>query len=119
MQINPLSTQINFGHNFNTINILEVTTQRVLGNNGLEGSKDIISKLYGNGIQKIGIGNRGYKYYAEILGQKITEKYPEIKQATDEINKIINEDPFIKKQALQQKIHPILKKLGSSFDITI
>lgn len=119
MRTNSITPNLYFGKKFDTINVLEVTTQRILGNNGLEGSKKIIKALSEDCNKNIGIGNRGYKYYAEILGRKIIEKYPEIRKATDEINAILEKEPYIKKQKLQQKIQPILKQLNTEIDITI
>lgn len=42
-----------------------------------------------------------------------------IKKATDEINSIIEKNPYIKKEALNARTRPIIEKLGKEVDITI
>lgn len=119
MKINNTPERIYFGKKFDTVKVLEVTTQRVIGNDGLNGLKEMLSALYDNKGKPVGVGNRGYKYYAKLLGEQITKKYPDIKIATDEINNILEKEPYIKKENLQKKIQPILDKIGSTVDITI
>lgn len=109
--------QPHFGMKFETAKVLEVTTQRVFSSDGLSGSKEVISALTDN-LPKA-IGNRGFKYYASAVGKRITQKYPEIKKATDEINSIIEKNPYIKKEILNTRIQPIIEKLGKEVDITI
>ena len=54
-----------------------------------------------------------------IIGEKITQKYPQIKRATEEIKKIIKENPNISKSELYNKSKPIINSLGNEIDITI
>ena len=117
LSCNNSSNNIIFGHKFKTVNVLEVTTQRIIESNGIEGPKNVILKLYDKPFK--GTGHRGFRYMAENLGAKITEKYPEIRQATEAINEIIKENPNITKQELSSAAKPIIKQIGEEIDITI
>lgn len=118
MNINNNHGKINFGHKFETYKVLEVTTQKILKSEALAGPKEVISILSEKDISK-GIGNRGYKHLAMIIGEKITQKYPQIKRTTEEIKKIIKENPKISKSELYNKSQLIINSLGNEIDITI
>ena len=115
MNINNNHGKINFGHKFETYKVLEVTTQKILKSEALAGPKEVISILSEKDTSK-GIGNRGYKHLAMIIGEKITQKYPQIKRATEEI---IKENPNISKSELYNKSQLIINSLGNEIDITI
>ncbi len=109
------NNNIYFGEKFETGKILEVTTQKIFYSEGFSGPKEVITKLHG----KTAIGNRGYKYLAEIIGKKITDKYPEIKKATNQIKEIIKNNPNIAPKDLRNKTKPILEELEKEIDIVI
>lgn len=109
------NNNIQFGRKFETGKILEITTQKIFYSNDFSGPRDVIKILHG----KQAIGNRGYKFLAEEIGKKITDKYPKIKEATNLINEIIKNNPDISKQNLKEKTKPILAKLDKEIDISI
>lgn len=102
---------ISFKANFRTADVLGVTTQKVLYPDGMEGVKRVINTLNDRPV----IGNRGYKHIAGIIGKKITDKYPGIKAATEEINNALNNEPKNTASVLNEIIH----KLGAEIDIII
>lgn len=110
--INP-----NFKAKLDTASVLEVTSLKIFKNEGINGFKYVIEKL--EPINKKAIGWRGYAFYAKQLREKIINKYPEIKEATDEILEITEKFPNIKKQRLQERIQPIIERLGETVDIEI
>ncbi len=107
----------NFNARIKTASILETTTGKAFENNGIEGMKEVFLAL--NKKPMKAPGSRGYRYYAKELGNKIIEKYPQIKEATEEINSIINKNPHIKKQDLRTKVKPYIDKLGKEIDIEV
>jgi hypothetical protein len=119
MRIQQINTYNNtsFGVRIKTANILEATTMRIFYNDGIEGFKDVIEKL--DTSNRKATGCRGYKYYANILGNKVQEKYPEIEKATKRIQEILEENPQIKKADLYKKIKPIINEIGESIDVTL
>ncbi len=106
-----------FGIKLNTASVLETTTLKIFKNDGIAGFKEVTQALSPNKIKAV--GNRGYKYYAQLYGEKIITKYPEIAEATEQIKKIATENPHITKAELYLKIQPIINKLGDEIDITI
>jgi hypothetical protein len=115
--INNTKTNVNFGIKVKTANVLEATTMKIIYNDGIDGLKDIV-KTFDTSTKK-NIGWRGYKYYAQNIGQQITEKYPEIAKATEEIKEILKQNPEIKKKDLSNATKPIIDRLGETIDITL
>lgn len=111
MQYNPA-----FGIKLNTKDVLEVTTLKILNNNGLNGVRDVILKL--NPKSENRIGNKGFKGQAQIIGAKIMQKYPQIKLATEKINSHYTSD-FKKSKHFQEMYKNILDTLGNEIDIVI
>lgn len=109
------SNPIKFGAKFETGKVLEVTTQKIFYSKGFEGPTEVIKTLNG----KHPVGNRGYKYMACKIGEKIMSKYPKIKEATDEIKTIFENNPEMNRNEMTQKIKPILDRFDKVIDITI
>lgn len=107
----------NFGVKLNTGKVLETTTLKIFQSVGMDGCRDVIKALNDRPIKATGC--RGYRYYAEKIGKQITEKYPAIKAATEEIKSIVARQPDIKKSELNEKIRPIIERLGAETDITL
>ena len=116
MRVQNNST-INFKTKLKTAAVLETTSKKIFYYEGTEGWRQVITAF--NDTPKKGIGSRGYRYYADIIGTKIMDKYPKIKEATDKIKKIIDEKPDIKKNELNNKIRPIIDELGDEIDINL
>jgi hypothetical protein len=116
--INNSNTNINFGIKVKTADVLEATSMRIIYNDGIEGLKNIV-KTFDTNTTKKNVGWRGYKYYAQNIGQRITEKYPEIAKATEEIKEILQKNPEINKKDLSKAVNPIIEKLGDTIDITL
>ena len=53
------------------------------------------------------------------IGEKITSKYPKIKEATDEIKKIFDNNPEMSREQMAQKLKPVLDRFDKEIDITI
>lgn len=113
------NSNINFGIKLETGKVLEVTSLKIFRSEGIEGAKEIVNILNGKPTNYSCYGHKGFKYQAVQLGEKIMQKYPEIKTATHEILAITNENPNISKQELNKKIQPIINKIGNEIDITI
>ena len=96
---------------------LHIRILAVFKNEGVEGFKKVINAL--EPLNKKATGHRGYAYHAKNIGNKILEKYPEIKKATEEILEITNNFPNIKKQNLYNRVLPIIDRLGETVDITL
>lgn len=114
---NNYDSSPNFGVKLDTGKVLETTTLKIFQSVGMDGCRDVIKALSDEPIKATGV--KGYRYYAQKIGKKITEKYPAIKAATEEINDIVSKQPDIKKNELGKKICPIIAKLGSEIDITL
>ena len=76
----------NFNAKLNTAEVLETTSQKIFYSDGTNGLKKVIFALNDKPFKATGA--KGYRYYAKILGDKIMNKYPQIKEATDNIHKI-------------------------------
>ena len=111
------TSTINFKAKLDTNAVLETTTQKIFHYDGTEGWKQVITAL--NDRPSKGIGSRGYRYHAKIIGEKIINKYPKIKEATDKIHKLIADNPEIKKKELNEKIKPIVEEIGREIDIIL
>ena len=107
----------NFKAKIDTASVFEVTCMKIFKNEGIEGFKKVVNALRSEPIKAT--GHRGYAYHARITGDKIKNKYPEIAKASDEITKIINQNPDIKKKDLYEKISPIINRFGETLDIIL
>ncbi len=108
---------VNFGIKLETAKVLEVTSQKIFASDGLNGVREVIQALSKEPIKAT--GNKGYRYFAIQTGNAIIEKYPQIAEATAEINKITAQNPYITKTELNQKVRPLIDKIGKEIDITI
>lgn len=106
-----------FGVKISTPSVFEVTSMKIFHNDGVEGFKEVTNALLDKPIKATGA--KGYKYYADMFGKQILAKYPEIAKATEEIKKVVAQNPFIPKRELEQRINPIINKFGSTVDITL
>ena len=108
---------VNFGIKLETAKVLEVTSQRIFESDGIEGVRDVIKALSNEPIKAT--GSKGYRYFAIKTGREIITKYSQIAEATEEINRIAARNPYITKSELNQKIRPLIDKIGNEIDITI
>ncbi len=108
---------VNFGIKLETAKVLEVTSQKIFASDGLNGVSEVIQALSKEPIKAT--GKKGYRYFAIQTGNAIIEKYPQIAEATAEINKITAQNPYITKTELNQKVRPLIDKIGKEIDITI
>lgn len=115
MHLYNTNPQLHFGTKLETAKVLEVTSQKIFQSNGIEGCREVIIALNG----KPAVGSNGYRKHAIEIGKKITEKYPEIAEATEEINRIIMANPYIRKNELNEQVQPIIAKIGQEIDIII
>jgi len=114
---NKITNTPYFGIKLNTASVLETTSQRIFYNTGTDGFKEVIFALNDKPFKAT--GSKGYVYFAKVIGKQITDKYPEIAEATKKILKIYEENPDVKKAEVAKKIQPIIDKLGQTVDITI
>ena len=114
---NNHNNSLNFGVRLDTGKVLETTSLKIFQSVGTDGYRDVIKALNDKPVKAT--GSKGYRYFAEKIGKQITEKYPEIKSATDEIKALVAAQPDIKKSELNEKIRPIIDKLGAEIDITL
>ena len=112
-------SKINFGAKLNTIGVLESTTGRIIGDNGIEGLRSIILAFPDAHIDKNVIKYKGFRFRAMEIGKLIKTKYPDIARATDRINSIVDNNPAITKFELQKEIQPIIEDLGRELDIVL
>ncbi len=117
METRKINGSVNFGTKLDTYKVLEVTSQKILQSNGTDGIRDVINALNAKPVKAVGC--RGYKYYADIIGKKILEKYPDIAEVSNKINEIAARNPDISKNDLREKVRPLIDKLGQVVDITI
>lgn len=108
-----------FGIKLNTGAVLEVTSLKIFQSEGIQGAREVINAINGKPADFSCYGHKGFKHQAKIIGEKIMNKYPEIKSATNEINTLLAQNPNIKKQELNSLLQPLIKKLGSEIDITV
>lgn len=115
MKINTHATNPYFGIKIKTQSVLEATSMKIFHNTGADGLKEVYFALEGTKFP----GHVGYKGHAEILGQKIINKYPEIKKATQEILEISEKYPLLNKIEFEKRIQHIVNRFGDTIDITI
>lgn len=119
MKINSID-KTSFEKNIKTDKILEAAVVKNITSEGIDGFKYLVNEL--NPLQKQGklaVGNKGYRHYAEEIGKKITEKYPQIAEAANSIKEFLKINPKAKKEELREFIKPIIKALGEEVDIVI
>lgn len=119
MNINNKPNNICFGVKLDTGSVLEVTSLRIFQNEGLKGAQTVVNALYEKPANFKSYGHKGFKHYAQLVGEEIMEKYPKLKAATEEILNITDKNPNIKKAELNEKIQPIINRLGKEIDITL
>ena len=117
MKINNNCPALNFGVKLKTTSVLETTSLKIFASEGTNGYKEVILALYDKPFKAA--GSRGYRYYAEIIGKKIIDKYPQIKKATENIHQILKTEPNINKKDLNLRIQPIVDELGHEIDIIL
>lgn len=113
MQIN--SSQPNFCHKIKTINILEATSQKIIESDGIHELRYIIDTF----TPIKATGWRGYRYFLKNIGDRIIEKYPEIGNATQDIQAFIRKNPNVKKCELRQYCQKHIDELGETIDIVL
>ena len=115
MKIQPLQNtnpNTSFGAKISTPSVFEVTSMKIFHNDGVEGFKEVTKALLDKPIKATGA--KGYKYYANLFGKQIMEKYPEIAKKN-----IVAQNPLISKLELEHRINPIIKKFGPTIDINL
>lgn len=117
MKINNYDNRTNFGIKLKTVHVLETTSGVIFDSVGTDGFKAVITAL--DSKPRKGIGNRGYRYYAQMYGEQICAKYPKIAEVSAKIREIKASNPMISKQDLIDKIKPDMDKLGSQIDINL
>ncbi len=110
------TNNINFGTKVNTMHVIELTTLKMFEPRGFTGMTDTMKKLYD--VPKA-TGRKGYKYYAKLVGDKILEKYPEIKDITNTVNNLIKQNPDMSPKELHNKVCSLISKIGEEIDIVI
>lgn len=112
-----IQNNVSFGTKFRTVNILETTTLRCIESDSVADLKPVIDNLWPKKIKSTGW--RGYRYFLSEIGKQITDKYPEIAEATENMKNFITHNPNAKKIDLQQHSKSIIKTLGDEIDITL
>lgn len=110
-------TNLPFCANYRTAKILEMCTLKYSESESISELRPIMNDLMEKPVKFV--GNRGYRYYINNIAEKIKAKYPEIKQASDEILEFANKNPKAKRPEFKEFVAPIIKKLGEEIDITI
>lgn len=109
------NTSPSFGIKTDTVKILETTTLKMIQSETVTDLKPIVDTFWKTPLKAA--GNRGYRYYLQHIGKEITDKYPEIADATENILQFLKNNPS--KQKLQEFVEPIVEKLGKTIDITL
>lgn len=117
MEINNTS-KINFSAKIPTVKVFETTCLKLIESNDISELKSVLNTFGVMGERK-SPGHQGYRHYLKQISDKILEKYPDIKEATNKINLLIKNNPYIKRTDLQSEIKPILEKFGEEIDIII
>ncbi len=104
-----------FGTKVDTIKVLETTTLKMIQSDSVSDLKPIIDTFWKTPMKAA--GNRGYRYYLQAIGNQITDKYPQIAEASSKISEFIKDNPS--KQNLREFVEPIVEKIGKTIDITI
>lgn len=117
MKVNTLDNNTNFGVKLNTIQVLETSALMNLGSIGTDGFKAVINGLRETPLKAT--GKLGYKHYAQIYGEQICAKYPEIKAVVNKLQALKAANPAISKNELLNSIKPDLQNLGKEVDINL
>lgn len=105
-----------FGIKLNTKEVLEVTTQKQILNNGIEGMKNVVLAL--QPVYKDHVGSKGYRGLAKDLGEKILAKYPDLVKPTMMLKEAFSNQTRLSEDGLEL-VNKITKELGETIDITI
>lgn len=108
---------INFNAKLRTASVLEAATGKFIENSGVEGMKEVFLAFRDKKMKAA--GNRGYYHNAIAIGEKIKDKYPEIKIAADAITTILEKEPKITKNDLRAKVQPYIDEIGTEIDIEV
>ena len=111
------NTKLSFGTKFSTVEVLELTTLRRINSESISAQKKFIDEFWDKPFKAA--GNRGYRYYMQIIGEKIKNKYPEIAKASKDIEDYTEHNPKATKNDLKEFVKPITDKLGNEIDITL
>lgn len=117
MNMQITNTKLTFGTKFNTVEVLELTTLRRINSECISEQKKFIDEFWDKPFKAA--GNRGYRYYMQIIGEKIMNKYPEIAKATKDIENYLKHNPEASKNDLKEFVKHITDKLGNEIDITL
>lgn len=117
MKVDNCDNKINFGVKLNTIQVIETSALMNLGSVGTDGFKAVINGLRETPLKAT--GKLGYRYYAQIYGEQICAKYPEIKAVADKLQALKAANPDIKKSELLSSIDSELQNLGKEIDINL
>ena len=112
-----IPSQINFGAKVSTVKVLEAATLKLTESESVADLKPIIDTFWDKLFKAA--GNRGYRYYLKVIADKITAKYPEIKNAVDEINTYAQSHPRATKGDFRYIQKTIVDRLGSVVDIEV
>jgi hypothetical protein len=105
-----------FGKQIKTNNLFETLLLKQIGNEGMEGCRDVIYNLYPD--MKF-VGSKGYRYYAKQIQNKVLTKYPQLAEDIAEINNHIKANPKISQKELSKYVEPYFQKYGENIDIEI
>ncbi len=116
MNVTPVNQSINFQATVKTMDLLSLTTMKAFCDDGFEGMIRTLKTLYP--VPRY-VGNQGYRHYIKILTEQIESKYSEIADSTRVAKQIITENPSADKKTLQDKLRPIINKIGEEIDIVV
>jgi hypothetical protein len=107
---------INFGKQVKTNNLFETLLLKRINSEGVEGYRDVVYSLYPN---MRFVGNKGYRYYAKQIQEKVLTKYPQLAEDIAEIDNHIKANPKISQKELSKYVEPYFQKYGENIDIEI
>jgi len=111
------NVNLSFKQKYETGKVLEVTTRKIFDKDGVNGYIETLKSLHGN-IPRY-TGHLGFKRYAESVSEKIFEKYPEIKKASEEIIEISENNRYVFAKDLRALVLPVLSRFDKEIDIEI
>lgn len=115
MQINKVSPS--FGAKVRTIQVLEAASSHMIESENVTDFKPFINDLWYTPVSYT--GRKGFRYYIQKIGEKLKEKYPNIKFESEKIVNYANQNPNAKRQDFQEFVKPIIDKLGQNIDVTL
>lgn len=115
MNIQPVKSPA-FGVRVNTFHVFELTTLTMFEPDGFMGMTQTMKKLYN--VPKV-TGSKGYRYYANIVGIQIQQKYPKIAEITRILKQTIKDNPKITRGELHSKVATLAAKIGEEIEIVI